>query len=331
MASPNSARPAPALVGKPASEVCHAWRRDSFLITDSPAADQGSNGEPVEDAFLGELKLDYPNESEIRWLFEQGVSDTAMLSPTLMRAGKILDNNTFDFDGDGIRAVVFEEGGDLSAWNPKRNLLATWQSVAFALGEEAIWNPATYFAGDALRVHATPLDWLLADRDGIVINGRAWFGRRVTRCAVLHVAAERLAVVKRRYAAWRIHHGVEDLPLAVLGSTINLCSSFDDAKQIVDACRRLEDLKAFGVGLIGIETVNRVLAGGSENDPAHMGALIDKVAFIQQEIGCTVELVHHIPQDGTARLRGHGALLGACDTTLCVSGSGSGVRTCNSR
>jgi len=135
-------------------------------------------------------------------------------------------------------------------------------------------------------------------------------------------------VVKRRYAAWRLHHGVEDLPLAVLGSTINLCTSFDDAKQIVDACRRLEDLKAFGVGLIGIETVNRVLAGGNENDPKDMGALIDKVAFIQQEIGCTVELVHHIPQDGKERLRGHGALLGACDTTLCVSGTGSGVRTC---
>ena len=169
---------------------------------------------------------------------------------------------------------------------------------------------------------------LLIDKAAHIADGREWFGRRVTRCAVLHVAAERLAVVKRRYAAWRLHHRVDDLPLAVLGGSINLCSSFDDAKQIIDACHRLEDLKAFSVGFIGIETVNRVLAGGSENDPRDMGALVDKVAFIQQETGATLELVHHVPQDGVQRLRGHGALLGACDTTLCVSGSGLSVRTC---
>lgn len=169
---------------------------------------------------------------------------------------------------------------------------------------------------------------LLIDKSAHIADGREWFGRRVTRCAVLHVAAERMAVVKRRYAAWRLYHDVDDLPLAVLGGSINLCTSFEDAKAIVDACHRLEDLKAFSVGLVAIETVNRVLAGGSENDPKDMGALIDKVAFIQQEIGCTIELVHHVPQDGAARLRGHGALLGACDTTLCVAGSGSGPRTC---
>jgi hypothetical protein len=32
-----------------------------------------------------------------------------------------------------------------------------------------IFNPATYFAGGALYVHETPLQWLLAEREGIVI------------------------------------------------------------------------------------------------------------------------------------------------------------------
>ena len=32
-----------------------------------------------------------------------------------------------------------------------------------------VFNPATYFAGGALRVHETPLQWLLAEREGIVI------------------------------------------------------------------------------------------------------------------------------------------------------------------
>jgi AAA domain len=169
---------------------------------------------------------------------------------------------------------------------------------------------------------------LIIDKGAHIADGGPWFGHRVTRCGVLHVAAERLAVVKRRYAAWRIHHGVDDLPLAVLGGTVDLRTNNSDAQQIIDACRRLEDAKGFSVGFIAIETVNRILAGGSENDPRDMGSLIDNLAFIQYQTGATVEVVHHIPQDGAQRLRGHGALLGACDTTLSVTGSGKSVRTC---
>ena len=48
--------------------------------------------------------------------------------------------------------------------------LASWRGQAFCLGDvDDIFNPATYFDGGALRVHETPLQWLLADRDGIVI------------------------------------------------------------------------------------------------------------------------------------------------------------------
>lgn len=168
---------------------------------------------------------------------------------------------------------------------------------------------------------------LVGDKNGHVAAGRQWFGRRVRCCAVLHVAVERAGVVKRRYAAFRKHHGIESLPLAVVNGSVDLRSSLDDAKLLVDLCKRLEDIKGLGVGLISIETVNRVLAGGDENSPKDMGALVDKLSFLQEETGATVEIVHHIPADGTQRLRGHGALLGACDTTMRIEKTG-GVRVC---
>jgi len=119
------------------------------------------------------VDLDYPNEAEILWLFDQDVSDTAILLPTPIRAANVvfLDGNTIDFDSGGVRAFRFKEfdSDDLIAWNPKRNALATWRGAAFALGQDAIWNPASYFMDSALRVHRTPLEWLKADRDGIVI------------------------------------------------------------------------------------------------------------------------------------------------------------------
>jgi hypothetical protein len=83
---------------------------------------------------------------------------------------------TFDLtDEEGERALTFraEDRGeviDLIAWQPRSGALASWRGQAFCLGDlEDVFNPATYFAGDAMRIHATPLDWLLADREGIVI------------------------------------------------------------------------------------------------------------------------------------------------------------------
>jgi hypothetical protein len=115
----------------------------------------------------------FPNDDELLWLLNQGASDKALwpISGATVR----FDGAKFDLDPEGERALTFraEDRGaviDLIAWAPRNGALASWRGQAFCLGDvDDIFNPATYFAGDALRVHATPLDWLLADRAGIVI------------------------------------------------------------------------------------------------------------------------------------------------------------------
>ena len=115
----------------------------------------------------------FPNDDELYWLLDQGVSEDALWP--ISGATVLFDGPTFDIDAEGQRALTFcaEDRGeviDLIAWQPRTGALASWRGQAFCLGDiDHIINPATYFAGDALRVHATPLDWLLADRDGIVI------------------------------------------------------------------------------------------------------------------------------------------------------------------
>ena len=49
-----------------------------------------------------------------------------------------------------------------------------------------------------------------------------------------------------------------------------------------------------------------------------MGALIANIGRIQSAIGVHIALTHHQPVDGKERMRGHGALLGAVDTTVHV-------------
>ena len=167
---------------------------------------------------------------------------------------------------------------------------------------------------------------LAGDLDAHVASGLEWLGRRVKPGSVLYVAIERTALVKRRFAAFRNHHGVEEMPLAVMSGSIDLRSSPEGADAIIKYTKQLVDIGEAPAALITIDTVSRALAGGDENSPKDMGALVGNLARIQDATGAHVSVLHHIPADGTQRLRGHGALLGACDTTIKVERMGK-VRT----
>jgi hypothetical protein len=121
--------------------------------------------------------LPYPTSAELESLFKRGVPADAMAEPWPIKSAKVrfLNGGTFDFDREGQAAIIFlaEDYGeviDLIAWQQKGGAVASWRGAAFCLGDtEHIFNPATYFADDALRIHRTPLDWLKASRDGICI------------------------------------------------------------------------------------------------------------------------------------------------------------------
>jgi hypothetical protein len=156
-----------------------------------------------------------------------------------------------------------------------------------------------------------------------VASGAPWMGRGVLHGGVLYVAAERVAVVKRRMAAFRKYHDRPDIPLAVVGGPADLRTSPDHANLIIDYANNLASEFGLPVRLIIIETINRVLAGGNENDSADMGSLLNTLSFIQEATGAHILTVHHTPIKGK-RLRGHSSLLGMCDTTVLVEKVGSG-------
>jgi hypothetical protein len=149
-----------------------------------------------------------------------------------------------------------------------------------------------------------------------IAAGRDWHGRRVQRGAVLYVALERKELVERRAIAFRTKHGLLDLPFAIVGGV----HDFRDpatARTIADICHRVEEATAETVVLIVIDTLSRALAGGDENSPKDMGAIVNSTAHLQDKTKAHILWVHHMPHEGE-RMRGHGALLGAMDTTLHV-------------
>jgi hypothetical protein len=118
------------------------------------------------------------DERLIGWLLDQGVSEQSMLSPWPIGGARVrfFDTGTFDAAADGIPAVTFRAGhlgaepDDLIAWSPRSGKIGSWRGTAAFLGDpEQIDNPATYFAGGKLTIHTSPLQWLKANREGLVI------------------------------------------------------------------------------------------------------------------------------------------------------------------
>jgi hypothetical protein len=159
---------------------------------------------------------------------------------------------------------------------------------------------------------------VVADIAAHVAAGLPWCGKRVTKGAVLYIAAERGALVKRRLAAWRKTHELRDIPLAVVADHFDLWSDRRHTLEIAELARRLADATGEPVRWIIIDTVAQCLPGGDENSGKDMGALVANLAFLQRETGAHVTGVHHVPHGDQARMRGHGVLLGAADSTFSV-------------
>jgi hypothetical protein len=183
-------------------------------------------------------------------------------------------------------------------------------------------------AGEASALYGKPGDGksVLAEDLGLhVAAGRKWHGREVKQGAVLLVALERRKLVERRAIAFRKKHNLTGLPFAIVGGVYD----FRDARTaewLAEVVGEVEEATGQPVVLIILDTLSRALCGGDENSPKDMGAIVNATSILQERTKAHVLWVHHMPLDGGERLRGHGALLGALDTTVHVTKAGT-VRT----
>jgi hypothetical protein len=152
--------------------------------------------------------------------------------------------------------------------------------------------------------------------------GLDWLGHRVAQGPVVYVAAEAGTGIINRVAAWRQSSGIAGLPFAAVVNPVDLChAETGDLDRLIVAIRDA-DLGADPV-LVIIDTVSRVLAGGNENAPDHMGALVRSLDRLRDELHCHVLAVHHTGKDTVRGSRGHSLLRCAVDTEIEVVRSGA--------
>ena len=153
-----------------------------------------------------------------------------------------------------------------------------------------------------------------------IARGEAWRGRKTRQAPAIYLATEAGPAFRNRVVAYRMHHGLEDaaVPFAILTAPLDLGCAEGDAAALVElidgASKRFEER----VGFVVLDTISRALAGGDENAPKDMGALVRNIDLIREKTGVHVSAVHHIGKDAARGPRGHSLLAAAADTVVDV-------------
>lgn len=157
-----------------------------------------------------------------------------------------------------------------------------------------------------------------------IATGRRYRGREVERGGVIYVALEGVAGIRNRVAAWMKHYGIDpqtrcDLPLVVIPSAVNLLDPDADVDDLVESIAIAAEQIGIPVKWIVIDTLSRALAGGNENSPDDMGALVISADRLRHGAKSAIGFVHHSGKDQARGARGHSLLRAATDTEIEIS------------
>lgn len=152
-----------------------------------------------------------------------------------------------------------------------------------------------------------------------ITRGVPWLGKRVEKGAVLYVAGEGAASIRRRLRAHEEHYGEQVGPFGLIPTALSLLAGSGD----VDALAALVKEAASEIGepvlLVIVDTLARAMAGANENAVEDMSRLVQASDRIREVTGAHLMWVHHTGKDQAKGARGHSSLRAALDTELEVT------------
>jgi hypothetical protein len=162
-----------------------------------------------------------------------------------------------------------------------------------------------------------------------IAAGDPWCKRRVEQGGVIYCVLEGGIGFRNRVSAWKAARGLENFPLpfAAIQSGLNLLDPDADTHRLIEAVQRAKENMDVPVKLIVIDTLARAMAGGNENAPDDMGALVRNMDLIRAETGASVMFIHHSGKDQAKGARGHSSLRAAIDTEIEVAVDETTART----
>jgi hypothetical protein len=161
-----------------------------------------------------------------------------------------------------------------------------------------------------------------------IAEGRTWFGREITAGPVLYLALEGGNGIKNRIVAYRRQTGLDgtQLPFFAVTQSLNLLNPDGDLAAIAATAAEIEQHYGAAPVLIVIDTLSRAMAGGNENAPEDMTALVAAGDALRKHTGAHCMWIHHSGKDQARGARGHSSLRAATDTEIEVIADDSGRR-----
>jgi hypothetical protein len=165
----------------------------------------------------------------------------------------------------------------------------------------------------------------LATHAGLcVAAGMPFMGRAVKQGLVIYLAAESgTGVLDQRIPAWMEHYGkdLQDIPFEILTTRVDLfhdASSGGHIDVLLEAVGNISREWNMPPLLIIVDTFNKVMPGGNENDGRDVSKVLINMDRLSRETGAHVCTVHHLPKAG-GTMRGHGSLKADVDTVGLLS------------
>jgi hypothetical protein len=148
-----------------------------------------------------------------------------------------------------------------------------------------------------------------------IAAGTEWMGHRVRQASVLYLPYEGMGGLKKRGEALRKRYGTADVPFFIDDSRYNVREAAG-RQALAAAIATLPEVPK----LIVFDTFAHALCGGDENSAQDVGEFNAAVSGLIKATGACVLVLHHPRKDGSGGPRGSGALGGAIDLEIEVSG-----------
>lgn len=159
--------------------------------------------------------------------------------------------------------------------------------------------------------------WALSVATAIA-TGTNCYGRKTDAGLVIYLASEAPASIRSRMQAIKKYHGCDLENLAMVPVPMNFYNGDQDAHDVIELVRAIEQIKGRPVRLIIGDTLARMSAGANENSGEDMGPVMARFDQVATATGAALMIIHHNGKDAAKGARGWSGIRAHIDTEIEV-------------
>lgn len=169
--------------------------------------------------------------------------------------------------------------------------------------------------------------WALSVATAIA-TGSECYGRQTDPGLVIYLASEAPASIRSRMQAIKKFYGCNLENLVMVPVPMNFYTGDQDATDVIELVRAVEEIKGKQVRLIIGDTLARMSAGANENSGEDMGPVMARFDQVATATGAAMMIIHHNGKDAARGARGWSGIRAHIDTEIEVTEK-DGVRSVN--